>query len=384
MAELPRADRFGAKLRGEFFLEPRIHYLNHGSFGATPRRVLAVAAAWRERAEAQPVRFMTRELPPLLRAAADELGAFVGADGRRLAFVDNATTGVNAVLRSLGLGRGDRVVTTSQVYPAVRQALRYVCGRAGARLVEAPLPFPIARLTDPLEVLDKALRPGARLAVIDHVTSATALVLPIAEMIAVCRDHGVPVLVDGAHAPGMLDLDIESLGADWYTGNCHKWLFAAKGCAFLWASAERWETLRPAVISHAPGGVEAFDWPGTRDFSPWLSLSEALSFYEELGEDALRSHNRELALWAARHLAEAWDTELPCPEGMIGAMASLKVPGSEGSGQEEAESLRDRLWDAYRIEVPVTAIGGALYLRISAQVYNQRYQYQVLAEALRT
>jgi len=375
--------RFGARIRGEWMLEPRIHFLNHGSFGATPRRVLAAAAAWQERAEAQPIRFMTRELPPLLRGAASELAVFVGAQPDNLVFVDNATSGINAVLRSLELKRGDRVVTTTHVYAAVRNALAYVCERAGARLVEVEIPFPVENLTDPLEALDRALRPGARLAVLDHVTSATALVLPIDEMVDLCRDHGVPVLVDGAHAPGMLDLNLEQLGADWYTGNAHKWMFAAKGCAFLWASPERWQTLKPLTISHVTEGIGAFDWPGTRDFSNWLSVTEALAFYEELGEDDVRTHNRELVIWAGKMLAEAWHTTLPCPESMIGSMISLESPLDMPPTKEAADQLHDRLWDEFRVEVPVYSFGGRTWIRISAQVYNQKYQYQVLAEALK-
>jgi isopenicillin-N epimerase len=375
--------RFGSRVRKEWLLEPQIHFLNHGSFGATPRRVLAAAAAWRERCELQPVRFMVRELPPLLRNAAEELGVFVGAEPSRLAFVDNATSGVNAVLRSFDLRRGDRVVTTTHVYPAVRNAIRFVCERAGAKYVEVPIPFPIERAEQPLEALSVALRPGARLAVLDHICSASALVLPIAEMTALCRDYGVPVLVDGAHAPGHLDLDIESLGADWYTGNAHKWMFAAKGCAFLWASAGRWPTLKPTVISHATSGTEAFDWPGTRDFSPWLSVTEALAFYQELGEDNVRHHNRQLALWAGRMLADAWGVEIPCPESMIGAMVSLPAPGRHEPTQAAADALHNKLWEEHRVEVPVFPFADRLWIRISAQVYNQKYQYRVLAEALK-
>jgi len=265
----------------------------------------------------------------------------------------------------------------------VRNALAYVCERAGARLVEVEVPFPIENLTDPLEALDRALRPGARLAVLDHVTSATALVLPIDEMVDLCHDHGVPVLVDGAHAPGMLDLNLEALGADWYTGNAHKWMFAAKGCAFLWASPERWQTLKPLTISHVTEGIGAFDWPGTRDFSNWLSVTEALAFYEELGEDDVRTHNRELVLWAGKMLAEEWRTTLPCPEGMVGSMISLEAPVDMPPTKAAADKLHDRLWDEFRVEVPVYPFAGRTWIRISAQVYNQKYQYQVLAEALK-
>ena len=374
--------RYGAAVRSAWLLEPGITYLNHGAFGATPRRVLAAAAAWRERAEMMPARFMETEYPALIRAAAAELAAFVGAEPDRLVFVDNATTGISAVLRGLDLRPGDRVLTTSHVYPAVRNALRFVCDRARARLVEIKLPFPSAGPDQVLEILDRALRPGARFALLDHVTSPTALVLPAQEMVALCRMRRVPVMIDGAHAPGMVPLDLEELGADYYTGNAHKWLFAAKGCGFLHASEAGWAGLKPLVVSHEVGGVGAFDWPGTRDFSPWLSVTEALAFYDELGGAAVREHNRALALEGGRALAEAWGAPAPAPESMIGSMFTVPPP-TRGPGTEAAAlALHNRLWDSFKIEVPVFAFEGRLMLRISAQVYNQRYHYRCLAEAL--
>ncbi len=374
--------RFGHELRSEFLLDPEITYLNHGSFGATSRRVLAAQRTWIERAEREPVRFMVHRLPGLLREAAAELARFVGAPPDETAFVTNATTGVNAVLRSFPLRAGDRVVTTTHVYPAVRNALRFVVERAGAELVEVPLTLPVS---GPLEVvarIEAELDRGAALALIDHVSSASALVLPIERLVLSCRERGIPVLVDGAHAIGMLPLDLAALGADWYTGNAHKWLCASKGCALIHARADRWPALLPTVISHATAGTDAFDWPGTRDFSPWLSVTEALAFYRELGGVQVRERNRALAIAAGAQLAAAWGTETAGPDEMTGSMRAIRLPGQRSATEDAAMALNRHLWERHRIEVPVLPIQGALWIRISAQVYNETADYERLEQAI--
>ena len=233
-----------------------------------------------------------------------------------------------------------------------------------------------------------ALSPRTRLAVFDHVTSETATVLPIAVLAALCRSRGVPLLVDGAHAPGMLDLDIAAVGADWYVGNAHKWLFAPKGCGFLWAAKLRQPGLHPTVVSHGLGqGFAAeFDWVGTRDPSAWLTVRDAIAFLDGLGPKglgaaAVRAHNRNLAAEAATLLSAAWDSEAGAPAEMRGAMATVRLPLS-GSTPEDAARLHDRLIDEHAIEVPVLALGGNLWVRISAQVYNEIEDYARLAQAV--
>src|SRR5439155_14170022 len=200
--------------------------------------------------EAEPSRFMFRVLPAALRAAAERLGDFIGADGSDIVFVENATVGCNAVLRSLQLGRDDEVLVLAHGYRAVQNAVRYMTERAGARMIVAGMPFPRPGPEAILAGIDTALTPRTRLVVIDHITSPSALVLPLREIVGRCRAAGVPVLVDGAHGPGQVPLDLRAIGADWYVGNCHKWLCAPKGCGFLWAARERQADLHPVTISH--------------------------------------------------------------------------------------------------------------------------------------
>jgi isopenicillin-N epimerase len=371
-------------------LDPDVIFLNHGSFGATPRVVLQAQSAWRDQMERQPVHFFTREFPQALRSAADRLGQFVGAAAEDLVFVDNATTGINAVVRSLSLQPGDQIVTTTHVYAAVRKTLLYVCQRSGATLIEAAVPFP---LEDPSQVIDAVaavLTRQTRLAVLDHITSATGLIFPLPELIALCHAQGIPVLVDGAHAPGMIPLDLTALGADWYTGNGHKWLCAPKGCAFLWASPARQADLHPTVLSHGLGSgfVAEFDWVGTKDVSAWLAVTAALEFHHLLGSASVRQHNHDLVLQASHYLAHTWGVELPAPDRMIGSMVTLPYPHRSWPEQtmlleERALHLHDWLWDQHRIEVPIFPFQGDLWIRISAQVYNEMDEYCRLGDLLR-
>jgi len=236
--------------------------------------------------------------------------------------------------------------------------------------------------------LAAGIGPRTRVAVLDHVTSATALVFPVAELVALCRSRGVPVLVDGAHAPGMLDLDLPALGADWYTGNCHKWLCAAKGCAFLWANPERPEAradLHPAVISHHLGQPfpREFDWIGTRDFSAWLSVDEALAFHGDLGGPSLRAHNRALLREGAGILAAAWGCALQAPAPMLGSMATLPSPVAFEPEPEAAVAFGRAIWERHRIECMPLAWGGRPWIRVTAQAYNDSRDYERLAQALR-
>ncbi len=376
---------YGHALRSLFHLQADAVFLNHGSFGLTPKVVLAAQAALRAEMEAQPVRFLSRErLQTRLRAAAHELAQFLGASGQDLAFVDNATTGVNAVLRSLRLEPGDEILVTDHTYGAVRNAVRFVCARSGARMVEARLPFPADHGDGIVAAVAAALSKRTRLAVLDAITSVSALVLPVARLAEACRAVGARVLVDAAHAPGMIDLDVTALGADWVTGNAHKWLFAPKGCAFLWASEAAKDDLHPTVISHGfdQGFANEFDWTGTRDPTAWLAIPAALDFYRSMGDSALRGRNHALAAMAAHLLAERWGTERGAPDDMTGSMAVIRLPGRRTATREAGQALNDRLWTEHRIEVPAVAIGADLWLRISAQIYNESMDYEYLAMAI--
>lgn len=362
-------------------LDPAFLTVNHGSFGATPRSVLAAQEAWRRRMEAQPSRFMTLDLPGALRAAAAALAGFLGADAEGLGFVGNATEGCNAVLRGLDLAPGDEILVLSHGYGAVRKTASFVAARAGAVVTEAALPFPRPTEAAVLAALEAALTPRTRIAVLDHITSPSALVLPIAAMVALCHARGVPVLVDGAHAPGQVPLDLGALGADWVTGNAHKWLFAPKGCAFLWTAPRHRAATHPVVISHGldQGYAAEFDWTGTRDPSAYLAIDAALAAHARLGGAALMARNTALAAEAGALLAARLGTEVGALPGMAGAMALVRLP--RDGGPEDALALRRALF-ALGTDAPVIAIGGALWVRVSAQAYNRIEDYARLAGLL--
>lgn len=368
----------GAAIRHEWRLDPDYLTVNHGSFGATPLAVLAAQDEWRRVMEAQPSRFMRRVLPDALREAAAGLGQFLGADGQDLAFVPNATAGCNAVLRSVRFQSGDEILALSHVYGAVGNTIRYVASRTGAVMRQAALPFPRPDDDAILANIQAALTPRTRLAVIDHITSSSALVLPLARIVAACHAAGVPVLVDGAHGPGQVELNLTALGADWYTGNCHKWLAAAKGCAFLWARRDRQDDLHPTVISHGygQGFVAEFDWTGTWDPSAYLSVTAALDFHARLGGPALRARNAALAFAAGNLVAARLGTETGTGNAPTGAMAMVRLPRATAA---DAAALRDQLLAA-GTDVPLHAHGDEVWLRLSASAYNEISDYARLAE----
>ena len=374
--------QFGKSSRSQWLLEENCVFLNHGSFGATPKVVLDAQTRWRQRLEIQPVRFMTQELPDALRSAAAELAGFVGAKGEDIVFVENATAGINAVVRSLSFVPGDLIVTTNHVYGAVRKTLEFVCQRTGAKLIETRVPFPISNEAEIVAAIATQLNPKVKLLAIDHITSPTALIFPVAEIIRLAKLQNIPVLVDGAHAPGMIPLHIESLNADWYVGNCHKWLFAPKGCGFLWTTPQRQQETHPTVISHGLGSgyCHEFDWTGTRDFSAWLAVTEAIAFARQLGFAQIYTHNHNLAVWAGQLLVHAWGGRTTTPSSATGAMTTVQVPAKKSTyGHQE---LHDYLWEFHRIEVPIIPFANRLWVRISAQIYNEPSEYRLLAEAL--
>ena len=371
----------GKAVRHEWTLDWNFLTVNHGSFGATPRVVLAAQRDWQRHMEAQPSRFMRSVLPGALRHAADRLGAFIGADGRDIAFVDNATTGCNAVLRSLHLQPDDEIVVLSHGYGAVRNTVRHVCERAGERMVEADVPFPHPEADAIVGNVAAALTGRTRLAVVDHITSGSALVLPLANIVAACHAEAVPVLVDGAHGPGQVPLDMRAIGADWYTGNCHKWLCAPKGFAFLHAAADRQQDLHPVTISHGldKGFLEEFDWTGTRDPSAYLATDVAIDFHARLGGEALMARNVALAAEATALLARRLNTEPGAAGALAGSMGLVRLPLSGSATTERSAELRARLLEA-GTDAPTHLLADAIWLRLSAHAYNDIEDYQRLAD----
>lgn len=375
---------YGRALRHLFALEEGMVFLNHGAYGATPREILERQNEWRLRMEAQPPRFFMNELPDLVREAAAGLADFVRAAPDRTVLLENATSGVNAVLRSLRFAPGDRIVTTDHVYGAVRNTLRFVAERSGAVVVEVPVSMPFRAASDVTDVLETALDAHTRLVVVDHLASPSALLFPVAEIVRRCRARGIPVLVDGAHAPGLVDLDVAAVGADWYVGNAHKWLCAPKGAAFLSAAAGA-EEVHPTTISHAYGqGLAAeFGKIGTRDPSAWLCIPDAIEFHRRLGGRALRERNAALARSAGGALAAALETEPGGPASSFASMVTVRLPGDLDATWENAGRIRERLWQGHRVEALVAAVAGSLWLRLSVFAYNDEADLAILPEAVR-
>lgn len=378
---------YGRALRHLWALEEDMVFLNHGAYGATPRALFERQNEWRLRMEAQPPRFFMNELPGLIRGAAGAFAEFVGAGAERTVLLENATSGVNAVLRSLHFAPGERIVTTDHVYGAVRNTLRFAAERSGATVVEAPVAMPLRAAADAADAVERALDERTRLVVIDHVASPSALVFPVADVVRRCRARGIPVLVDGAHAPGHVDLDVDAIGADWYVGNGHKWLCAPKGAAFLAAGVDAaGREIHPTTISHAYGqGFAAeFGKIGTRDPSAWLCIPEAIDLHRRLGGRALRDRNAALAASAGAALAAGLESELGgTAAGSFGAMVAVRLPCALEATWANAARLRDRLWRDHRVEVLVAAVAGALWLRLSVHAYNDEADFAGLPEAVR-
>ena len=383
-------------MRSEWLLDPDVTYLNHGTVGATPRRVLAHQRAITDEIERQPAKFMLRELadshadftfPSRIRVAAAEVAEFVGVAGEDLMFVDNITTGANAILRSFPFASGDEIAVTSLGYGGVVNAATYVTRTINGTLRTIELPQPSAEPGDYIAAIAAGLGDRTRLLIVDHLTPATALVLPLAEIAVLCHERGVLVLADGAHVPGNIAVDIDSLGVDWYVANLHKWAWAPRSAGVLWAAEQHHEYLHPTVISWGlDHGLSAeFDLLGTRDPSHFLTAPFAIELLNEFGGDdgvaAIYRYNHDLAWWAGQYLADRWGTRFTTPEGMIGSMVNVRLLVALGSTGDDAERTRAAL-EVAGIEVPVYAGTDEMTLRVSAQIYCDRADIERLADAV--
>jgi isopenicillin-N epimerase len=379
-------------MRELFLLDPDVVFLNHGSFGACPAEVLAAQHAWQREMERNPVEFLGRRSAALLAEARARLASFLGARGDDLVFVTNATTGVNAVARSLELAPGDEVLTTDHEYGACDAAWEHYCARQGARLVrvEIPLPFQRERLAD--LILD-AVTERTRLVSLSHLTSTTALILPVAEVCRVARERGVLTLVDGAHVPGHIPLSLDELGVDFYTGNCHKWLCAPKGAGFLHVRTEHHGRIHAPIVSwgyrsevEGHAGFTAYtgssllerrlQWQGTRDISAFLAVPAAIDFLERLGWDGLRRRCHGLAVEARARIDRLTGLAPICSDDDIGQMVAIELPACD------AEELRAWLFERHRIEVPVTTHGGRTFVRPAFHAYSTGDDVEALAAAI--
>lgn len=372
-------------------------FLNHGSFGACPRFIREEQRRWQDLMERDPVRFFERTAPAASRASREALADFLRCDAADLVFVQNATSGVNTVLRSLRFEEGDELLVPDHAYQACRNALDFVAQRWGATTIVCEIPFPIETQRQALDAVLENISSRTRLALIDVVTSPTGLVMPYQALVQELEAGGVEVLLDAAHAPGMLPLDLDSLGASYTTGNCHKWLCAPKGAAFLHVRKDLQHAIHPLSLSHGmtfPLGDSTryrleFDWAGTLDPSAWFCIPKLISGMADLVEGGwgeIVRHNHELVLAGRELLCEVLDITALCPAQMVGSIAAVMLPGEPSAGMpmHEPDPLHDHLLDQHGIQVPVWSwlSPRGRYLRISAQLYNHIDEYAYLADCI--
>ncbi len=369
-------------LAEQYLLDPDIVFLNHGSFGAVPRPVFESYQHWQRELESNPVIFLGRRAPDLLAEAREKLGAFINASGNDLAFVPNATYGLNIVARSLKFEEGDEVLSTDHEYGAIDRAWRFNCEKAGARLVNRPIAVPVADPADVVEQIWAGVNERTKVIALSHITSPTALILPVAEICRRARAAGIHTVVDGAHAPGQLDLDMQKIGADFYCGNCHKWLSSARGSGFLYARPACQHLLEPLIVSHGwqsntPGPspfLDYFTWVGTVDPAAYLSVPAAIEFVQQNDWPAVRLACHQLLKESEERILALSGLPPISPESMWAQMRTTLLPGGIASYQ--------RLWEDHRIVVPVNQQGGQAGVRISVQAYNSPAHLDKLIKAL--
>jgi isopenicillin-N epimerase len=360
-----------AALRSEFLLAPDLTFLNHGSFGAALRVVLEEQTQWRERIEADPIELLGRRGAELLDHAKQAIGNWLGMSRQDFGLVTNATEAINSVLRSLDFSPGDELLTTSHVYNAVRQTMKYMAERTGASYREVDLPLPIGSPEVIEQAMLEAITPRTKLLVIDHVSSPTAVVFPLESILEACSKRGVDVLVDGAHAPGMLSVDVNSLAPAYYAGNLHKWTCGPKGSGFLWVRPDRQAAIHPVTISHHLG--------------QGLAVPRAIEFFGEIGWERVMAHNHAMAVWVQQMLCQQWNVRpvTPLDGSLLGSMVTVPLPAPlDHLSEPEVQGLQQPLHDRDRIEVPIVRWSGRTYVRPCCHIYNLPADYQHLAEVI--
>ena len=385
------------KLYEHWGLDPNTVFLNHGSFGATPIAVLEEQDRIRRLMERDPVHFVERLSHEMWQDSINELSKFLNADSGGMSFVANATTGVNTILRSLNLSKGDEIIVPDHAYQACRNAIDFVTERSGARTVVIRIPFRIDDESDIIDPIVSAINDKTVLAMIDTVSSPTGIRMPFEKLVGLIQERGVDVLVDAAHGPGIVPLNIRKLNAAYITGNCHKWICTPKGSAFLHIRDDRREGVKPLTIGHGyssdlPSAEKfrmEFDWTGTRDPSPWLCIPFAISHIGGLingGWEKIMNKNHEMAIFGRDLLCETLDISPPTPDSMVSSMSSVEFPWDEDVGPApiDGDPIHNTLFDEYRIQVPVISWPNhnRKYLRISAQIYNSKEDYHYLSDSL--
>jgi len=380
---LSRARIEGDAALSLFQLAPDRLHLNHGSYGALPKSVAAEQERIRAQIERDPTSFFNNVLPGELRRLAGLAAERFGGEAKDWVFVENATFAVSSVLSSFPLRDSDEILTTSHAYGAVLKAMRVYAARQGAKLVIADIPSIVESEDQIVEAIVRAFTPQTKLLIVDHITSPTAIVFPVARIARLARERGIAVLVDGAHAPGHIDIDVNAIGADWYTGNAHKWLFAPRGCGLLWTAPHRQRLTLPAVLSHGveTGYMAAFDWVGTRDVTAWLSFEAALGAHQRFGGSDLMVRNRALAEVAGQSVAEKLGGRLSAPTQMRCSMAAIDL-GPIGCDVSRGDMLRWNIATQHKIITAIFHFDSRIWLRLSAQLYNRRDDYAALAKVI--
>ncbi|MDQ1747749.1 MAG: isopenicillin-N epimerase [Frankiaceae bacterium] len=365
-----------------WLVDPDIAYLNHGGFGALPRPVADAAAAIRAEIEANPTDMLMRRWQPQVDAVRARVAAFLRTDAANLVFVGNATAGTATVLASLDWQPGDEVVSTDHRYPAVASQLGVLL-RSGVKVVEQHVPVDVTSAAQVVDLVMAGVTARTKLVVVDHIASPTGFVFPVAEVAAAARERGLPVLVDAAHAPGQVDVDVDALGVDFWVGNLHKWVCSPRGCAGL-VVAPRWQdVVRPRVASHgyASGYHEAFDWTGTADAVPLLAVPAALDFWDGLGWDAVRAYQRDVVTAGAHAVADAIGTEVAIADEFTAAIRIVRLPVVLGTDAEREKVAYGLIAD-HGVTAHITEHAGTTYVRMCGQLYNTPEHYDRLAAAL--
>jgi isopenicillin-N epimerase len=376
-------------IRELFLLDPEVIFLNHGSFGACPRTVFEIYQEWQKELEREPVEFLGRRAQELMATARERLAAYLNIDSGELVYFPNPTTAINMVVRSLSLEEGDEILTTNHEYGAMDRTWRFICKQTGARYIQQAIPLPVSTKEGIIEAVLSGVTPRTKILFISHITSPTALIFPVAEICRRAREIGLLTIVDGAHAPGQIPLDLSTTCADIYTGACHKWLCAPKGSAFLYASKKIQPLLDPLVVSwgyesEKPSGSQFIDfheWQGTRDISAFLSVPTAIDFQQEHHWDLVREHCHALAAEARARIDALTGLEPICTDSSewFAQMFSARLPSGV-----DVEMLKARLFEEFRVEAPLVQWQGEKFIRVSIQGYNDEKDVDVLLDALDT
>jgi isopenicillin-N epimerase len=376
-----------ANIKDQFMIDDEVIFLNHGSFGACPRPVFEAYQNWQAKLEKQPVDFLGRQAERLMANAREQLAAYLNTGADNVVYFPNPTTAINMVARSLDLKAGDEILTTDHEYGAMDRTWRFLCDKSGAVYVKHRIPIPVSNHEDFVEAIWEGVTPRTRVIFISHITSPTALIFPVEEICRLAREAGITSIIDGAHAPGQIAVDLNSIDADIYTGACHKWLCAPKGSAFLYARPEMQPILEPLVVSWGyealePGPSQFIDyheWQGTRDLAAFLSVPRAIQFQKENHWDEIRLRCHQMAVNAYIEINKITNLEPISPNGpeWFRQMVAVRLPEST-----DPEALKQRLYEEYSIEVPFYTWNEMPIIRLSFQAYNQPGDLEILLHAL--